>query len=157
MELAKQAGLVPEKAEFLEYHVHAHLDVFFNGEPVTVPAGIGIDTDDPAVVSDSQGVGLTHECDKPCISPLHTHATDGVMHTETLTPKPNHLGQFFTEWNVRLDRSCVGDYCDPKTSIAIYVNGEEYDGDPGEIELSDMKEIAVVIGSAPDSIPAEFP
>jgi hypothetical protein len=157
MELTRKAGLVPERAEFLQYHVHAHLDVFFNGEPVTVPAGIGIDTTNPAVVSDEQGVGLTRECDRPCISPLHTHAEDGVLHTETKTPQPNSLGQFFIEWNVRLDSSCVGEFCDPETTIAIYVDGEVNEGDPREIELSDGREIAVVIGSAPDSIPSEFP
>src|SRR3954469_15287553 len=43
MELTCAAGLVPEKAEFLQYHVHAHLDVFVDGRPVLVPAGIGID------------------------------------------------------------------------------------------------------------------
>jgi hypothetical protein len=157
MALTLKAGLVPERAEFLQYHVHAHLDVFFNGERVTVLAGIGIDTTNPAVVSDEQGVGLKRECDKPCISPLHTHATDGVLHTETKTPQPNNLGQFFVEWDVRLDSSCVGEFCDPETSIAIYVDGEAYDGDPREIELSDGKEIAIVIGSAPDEIPSEFP
>jgi hypothetical protein len=156
MQLTRKAGLVPERAEFLQYHVHAHLDVFFNGDPVTVPGGIGIDTRNPAVVSDPQGVGLTRECDKPCISPLHTHGTDGVLHTETKTPDPNNLGQFFTEWDVRLDSSCVGDFCDPETSIAIYVDGDVYEGDPREIELSDLREIAVVIGSSPDTIPSEF-
>jgi hypothetical protein len=157
MELARKAGLVPERAEFLEYHVHAHLDVFFDGDPVTVPAGIGIDTGNPAVVSDAQGVGLTRKCDRPCISPLHTHETDGVLHTETKTPAPNNLGQFFAEWDVRLSSSCVGDYCEPETSIAIYIDGEEYDGDPRKIELSDGREIAVVIGSPPDAIPSVFP
>jgi hypothetical protein len=157
MALTVKAGLVPERAEFLQYHVHAHLDVFFNGDRVTVPAGIGIDTTNPAVVSDELGVGLKGECDEPCISPLHTHATDGVLHTETKTPQPNSLGQFFIEWDIRLDSSCVGEFCDPETSVAIYVDGEAYDGDPREIELSDGKEIAVVIGSAPDEIPSEFP
>jgi hypothetical protein len=157
MELTRNAGLVPERAEFLQYHVHAHLDVFFNGEPVTVPAGIGIDTTNPAVISDEQGAGLKRECDKPCIAPLHTHATDGVLHTETKTPQPNTLGQFFIEWDVRLDSSCVGEFCDPETTIAIYVDGEVNEGDPREIELSDGREIAVVIGSAPAEIPSEFP
>ena len=157
MELTREAGLVPERAEFLEYHVHAHLDVFFNGDPVVVPGGIGIDTTNPAIVSDEQGVGLTRECEKPCISPLHTHATDGVLHTETRTPQPNNLGQFFIEWDVLLDSSCVGEYCDPETSIAIYVDGDVHEGDPREIELSDGREIAIVIGSAPDEIPSEFP
>jgi hypothetical protein len=157
MALTLQAGLVPERAEFLQYHVHAHLDVFFNGESVTVPAGIGIDTTNPTVISDDRGVGLEGECKKPCISPLHTHGTDGVLHTETKTPQPNTLGQFLIEWDVRLDSSCVGEFCDPETSIAIYVDGDVNEGDPREIELSDGREIAIVIGSAPDEIPAEFP
>jgi hypothetical protein len=152
MALTVKAGLVPERAEFLQYHVHAHLDVFFNGEPVTVPAGIGIDTANPAVISDDRGVGLRHECAKPCISPLHTHATDGVLHTETKTPQPNSLGQFFIEWDVVLEPGRVGDYSDVK----FYVDGEAYDGDPREMELSDGREIAIVIGSAPDEIPSEF-
>jgi len=156
MELTRKAGLVPERAEFLQYHVHAHLDVFFNGDPVTVPAGIGIDTTNPAVISDEQGVGLTRDCDEPCISPLHTHATDGVLHTETKTPEPNSLGQFFVQWNVPFDSSCVGDYCAPDTPIGIYVDGDSYDGDPREIELSDGREIAIVIGTPPDPIPADF-
>jgi hypothetical protein len=153
MELTRKAGLVPERAEFLQYHVHAHLDVFFNGERVTVPAGIGIDTTNPAVISDAQGVGLQRECDKPCISPLHTHATDGVLHTETKTPQPNNLGQFFMEWDVELGPGRVGEYSDVK----VYVDGQKFDDDPREIELSDRREIAIVIGSAPDEIPAEFP
>jgi hypothetical protein len=157
MELTRKAGLTPERAEFLEYHVHAHLDVFFNGERVVVPAGIGINTKDPAVESDSTGVGLVHECDQPCISPLHTHATDGVLHTETKTPAPNNLGQFFIEWDVDLSSGRVGGYSDTKTALAFYVNGEAFEGDPRKIELSDGKEIAIVIGSAPDEIPSEFP
>ncbi len=157
MELTRKAGLTPERAEFLQYHVHAHLDVFFNGDPVVVPAGLGIDTNNPAVQADSNGVGLLRVCDRPCISPLHTHATDGVLHTETKTVQPNQLGQFFVEWDVRLDPDCVGDYCKPKTDIAIYVDGERFTGDPRDIELSDRREIAVVIGTPPDSIPAEFP
>jgi hypothetical protein len=152
MELTRKAGLVPEPAEFLQYHVHAHLDVFVDGQKVTVPAGIGIDTSNPAVVSDAQGVGLTRECDKPCISPLHTHAEDGVLHTETKTPQPNTLGQFFIEWDVVLEPGRVGEY----TDVKVYVDGNELDGDPREIELSDLREIAIVIGSAPDEIPSEF-
>jgi hypothetical protein len=153
MELTRKAGLVPERAEFLQYHVHAHLDVLVDGERVTVPAGIGIDTSNPAVVSDDQGVGLLRECEEPCISPLHTHAEDGILHTETKTPAPNTLGQFFTEWDVALEPGRVGDY----SEVKFYVDGEAYDADPREIELSDGREIAIVIGTPPDEIPSEFP
>src|SRR5215211_6968061 len=52
MELTCAAGLVPEQAEFLQYHVHAHLDVFVDGKSVLVPAGIGIDLDNPDTIAD---------------------------------------------------------------------------------------------------------
>jgi hypothetical protein len=71
--------------------------------------------------------------------------------------QPNRLGQFFTEWAVRLTPNCVGGYCKPEAPIAIYVDGQAYEGDPRDIELSDGKEIAIVIGTPPDSIPSEFP
>jgi hypothetical protein len=163
MALTCEAGLVPEKAEFLQYHVHAHLDVFVNGRPLFVPAGIGIDTDNPAVRADTGpnglviGAGLTEECDEPCISPLHTHQLDGVLHTETKTPSPNRLGQFFTQWAVRLDAKCVGGYCRPSVPIKVYVDGKVETGDPTRIELSNLREIAIVIGTPPASIPSAFP
>src|SRR4029453_18898253 len=53
-----KAGLVPEQAEFLQYHVPDHLDVFVNGGPVLVPAGIGIDVDNPGVKSEKNSSGM---------------------------------------------------------------------------------------------------
>src|SRR5687767_632548 len=41
MELTIAAGLTPERAESLAYHVHSGLLVFKDGESVAVPAGIG--------------------------------------------------------------------------------------------------------------------
>jgi len=97
MGLARAAGLEPLTIESLEYHVHAHLDVFMDGRPVLVPAGIGIDIEDPAVkrFDDPAGVGyggIEEPCEDPCISPLHTHDPDGVIHTESPTPTPNTIG-----------------------------------------------------------------
>ena len=57
----------------------------------------------------------------PCISPLHTHFVDGVLHTELKENQFNTLGEFFTEWDVRLNRRCVGGYCKPAAAITIYV------------------------------------
>ena len=152
------AGLTPEVKESLTYHVHAHLDVFVNGKPIVVPAGIGINIDDPGVHKFNDGpdgsasYGGIEGCDQPCISPLHTHDTSGIVHTESSTPEPNTLGEFFTEWGVRLSRSCVEDFCNPKP-VAFYVDGKRYAQDPTAIELTDHKEIAVVIGVAPPVIP----
>jgi hypothetical protein len=151
------AGLEPERKEFLIHHVHAHLDVFVDGDPVAVPAGIGINIDDPEVrrfkdPDGAVGYGGIKQCRKPCISPLHTHDDTGIIHTESAAPEPNTLGQFFTEWAVRLNESCVGEYCRPKR-IAFYVNGKPYGRDPRAIELTDGKEIAIVIGTPPAQIP----
>jgi hypothetical protein len=159
MGLSRAAGLQPEAKEIFVNHVHAHLDVFVNGAPIVVPAGIGIAIEDPGVrrfdePDGSVGYGGITQCGAPCISPLHTHGVDGILHTESGTLEPNHLGQFFIEWGVALTATCVGDYCSPETPIAFYVNGEAFTGDPTTIELADRAEIAIVIGTPPAVIPA---
>jgi hypothetical protein len=159
MALARAAGLVPEVNEHLEYHVHSHLDVFVSGKRVRVPAGIGINIADRAVKSGPMPDGSTAyggivRCKHVCISPLHTHDDSGVLHTETTKPVPNRLGQFFTEWNVRLTRTCVAAYC---KRVAFYVNGHRYRGDPRAILLADLTEIAIVVGNPPPKIPSRFP
>jgi hypothetical protein len=163
MSLTRKAGLTPETHEFVFLHVHSHLDVFLNGKKVVVPAGIGIDTHAPAVrrFKAPDGTvgygGISPPCAKPCISPLHTHFDDGVLHTEAKKDQFNRLGQFFTEWDVRLDGKCVGSFCRPGKKIAIYVDGKRFSGDPRSIKLEDKREVAVVIGKPPARIPSSFP
>jgi hypothetical protein len=159
MARARAAGLVPETAERLQYHVHSHLDVFVDGDQVTVPAGLGIDITNPAVhtipVNGQNEYGaIDPPCDKACISPLHTHAVSGILHTESATRRDNTLGQLFIEWNVRLDANCVNTYCKPAKTIAVYVDGKAFTGDPATIELSNHKEIAIVIGTPPANVPS---
>ena len=77
----------------------------------------------------------------------------GIIHTESATPEPNTLGQLFVEWGVRLSETCVGEYCSPATTIAVYVDGEPVTGDPNAILLTDQREIAIVIGTPPAQIP----
>lgn len=158
MELAVQAGLKPQPKEYKINHVHAHLDVFVDGKPLTVASGIGINTSDPAVrrfddPDGSVGYGGIQLCNQPCISPLHTHDVTGILHTESADPKGNTLGEFFIEWGVLLDTSCVATFCSPATKIAIYVDGEPFTGDPRAIELKNEREIAIVIGTPPPNIP----
>jgi len=159
LELVSAAGLVPETAESLEYHVHAHLDVFVNGRHQTVPAGVGIVTTDPAVHTgtiDGQPAygGISVPCAQPSISPLQTHAVTGILHTESATRVDNTLGQFFTEWDVPLTAQCVATYCTPQTRIAIFVNGRRQRfAAAARIALSNHKEIALVIGRPPSRIP----
>jgi hypothetical protein len=162
LKLVRRAGLRPGKHEFLLVHRHAHLDVVVNGQRVEVPGGIGIQIHDPGVKSDKSPDGTPvyggiKECRRPCISPLHTHSDDGVLHTESSESRPNRLGQLFVEWNVRLTPSCVGGFCKPAARIRVYVDGAAYAGDPRQIALTDGKEIAIVIGTPPATIPSKFP
>jgi hypothetical protein len=159
LRLARAAGLKPERRELFVNHVHAHLDVFVNGKPIRVPAGIGINIRDPAVkVFDlpdgSKAYGGISLCKTPCISPLHTHDDGGVLHTESASKVPNSLGQFFTEWGVALTPTCVGAYCH-LTRTHVYVDGKPFAGDPRSILLTDHKEIAIVIGTPPKKIPSK--
>jgi hypothetical protein len=161
MALAAKAGLVPEDAEQLQYHVHSHLDVFVDGTHITVPAGLGIDITNPGVHTFVEGGvksygGIAVPCDKACISPLHTHDISGVLHTESATHKDNTLGQLFIEWNVRLTSTCFGNDCAPTKPVAFYVDGAKFTGDPTTIALSNLKEIAIVVGTPPAQIPNSF-
>lgn len=94
-DLVKAAHLDQLSSEGSFEHIHQHLDVFYNGKPVTVPAYIGIDP-----------LGNF-------ISPLHTHTDDGVLHIESPTNAVITLGQFFIEWDV------------PLTGATAYVAGQK--------------------------------
>jgi hypothetical protein len=154
MALAAQAGLEPTQQEHLDTHTHSHLDVFVDGEALVVPAGIGVDIQAPTGIDKRKTLdGTATEyyvtlCFAPCLSPLHTHDPSGVIHTESKDPdqQPYTLAQFFTEWGVRLDDQCIGEFCKSDTSIAINHDGKKYDGNPAEIELKTHLEIAIVIG-----------
>lgn len=91
----KNAGLQVMPTEALTYHVHSHLDVFVNGQAVTVPGLIGIDPNGRF------------------ISPLHTHSTDGILHIEAPAKTDFKLSQAMTEWGVALD------------GFTAYVNGKQ--------------------------------
>jgi len=132
------AGLPALSQEQLAYHIHAHLDIIVDGKSEPVPAEIGIDAQ-------------AH-----FISPVHTHDATGVIHVESSDRRIFTLGQFFTEWGVLLNQSCVGGYCSPQTPIGVYVDGHQFSGDPSTIELKAHEEIALVIGTPPGKIPDHF-
>ena len=158
LERTVEAGLQAANQEYMTNHVHAHLDVFVDGEPILVPPGIGINIEDPEVRKFDLPDGTISysgivRCAQPCISPLHTHDETGILHTESSDMESYTLGQFFTEWGVELSETCVGEHCAP-TPIAVYIGGELYEGDPRAIELTDQKVIVIVVGTPPEVIPS---
>jgi hypothetical protein len=124
--------------ELLDYHVHAHLDVFVDGQPQPVAQYIGIDL--------TRGV----------LSSLHTHDTSGIIHIEAGKPVDLTVGQFFDEWNVRLTDDCVGAYCQAERPWKFVVNGADASGEPRAIVLHAHDELALVIGNPPASVPSSF-
>ena len=132
------AGLPLYTQEKTLVHYHAHLDVSVDGQPVQVPADIGI----------------AFENGQPtAISPLHTHDTSGVIHVEAGENAKFTLGQLFTEWGLRLDQECIGGMCQKDgKELRYFVNGVAYDGDPVEIPIREHEEIAILYGK-PDQLP----
>jgi hypothetical protein len=121
-------------------HFHAHLDVFVNGQPVTVPASIGIAAQD-------------------AISSMHTHDASGIIHIESPNARTFTLGQLFTEWQVPLSTTCVNGICNTSgTSWQFSVNGHTFTCDPTTISLTAHQEIAASYGVAPaGGLPASYP
>ncbi|MGZ4124170.1 MAG: hypothetical protein ACXVQU_01270 [Actinomycetota bacterium] len=114
----------------LALHWHAHLDLFVNGQKVTVPADVGFDSQAAAS--------------------LHTHDQTGVVHMETnQTSGQFTLGEFFDVWGVRLTSTCIGGYCNNGNDvIRAYVDGRQVTGDPRAIQLKDQEEVVLTYGTA---------
>ena len=126
--------LDPLAQEALAFHIHQHLEVYVNGERVTVPPSIGI-------------LGSSF------ITELHTHQTDGVIHVESAQNRPYTLGQFFGEWSVRLSGSCLGRYCG---QLHWWLNGRPQTGDAAALVLKAHQEIVVAAGKPPTRIPSSY-
>jgi hypothetical protein len=126
-----KAGLEALSAEGTVLHIHQHLDITVNGQDTTIPANIGV------------GSGF--------ISPLHTHDTTGIVHVESPVQKDFTLGQLFTEWGVRLDSSCVANYCsNSENKLIVGVNGEPIQN-PEQHVLKEHDQIHIWYGPATEN------
>jgi hypothetical protein len=74
--------------EHFKTHIHAHLDIFINGEAYPVPSNIGI-------------------IPNQCIYWLHTHDDTGVIHIESPEDRTFTLGEFFDIWGEKLSNSQI--------------------------------------------------
>ncbi|MFZ1997212.1 MAG: hypothetical protein WAU75_24060 [Solirubrobacteraceae bacterium] len=134
----KVDGITCGPTEQLVYHIHAHLAVFRDGQPYTLPAGVGIpgsqavDTAKGPIASGGS-----------CIYWLHTHTTDGVIHIESPTKAIYTLGKFFDEWHQPLTGSRVGTLSGP---IMAFVNGKPWKKSPRDIPLLPHEDIQLEIG-----------
>ncbi len=126
-------GLPPNGDE--SYHIHAHLAIFVDGKPVTVPANVAI----------SAAAGIE--------APMHTHDTSGVIHIEAgQSSDAQTLGAFFDLWGVTFSADQIGSYHNVGSStVQVYVNGHHI-SDPARYVLRPHDDIVVGYGT-----PGSFP
>jgi hypothetical protein len=146
-----QAHLAPIVGALVR-HDHVHLDVIVNGKPVKIPAGVGLVQ--PAPGQSCHGSVPTGDCRAGGLvtflvaaAPVHTHSASGIIHIESDRAGRFTLGQFFDLWGVRLTSDCVGAYCaGGGNELRVYVDGRRAAGDPRDVALTSLQEIAVVYG-----------
>jgi hypothetical protein len=77
-------------------HVHPILQIFINGENVTIPGGIGIPPG------------------HACLEPIHTHDSTGTIHIESPDTTTQYtLGEFFQIWSATYSTVTVGGTAHP--------------------------------------------
>jgi len=129
------------------FHIHAHLTVFVSGSPRQIPAGIGI----PGAQAQNTPQG-TFISSGRCFYWLHTHAADGIIHTESPIQRTFTLGNFFNIWGQPLGPGQVGP---AKGHVTVIYNGKAYHGNPRDIPIAKHAQIQLQVGTplvAPESI-----
>ena len=132
-------GIQCAPLEQLAYHIHAHLQVYVNGQPRALPAAIGL----LGPVAQQTPLGPFYGAQQ-CYYWLHTHTYDGVIHIESPTQRVYTLGNFFNEWRQPLSASRVASASGPVTA---FVNGKRWTSSLTSIPLLPHAVIQLDVGS----------
>ncbi len=133
-------GIACGSLEQLAYHIHQHLTLYRNGQPVPVPSEIGI----PGRENNAQ-----------CFYWIHVHNfTPDMIHVESPVRKTFHLGNFFDIWHAtRNDAAPTGDqYVQELVAAArhhevtVFLNGKRWRGSYRTVPLRDHGVITVEVG-----------
>lgn len=108
MRTTREVALTCDKEMANGFHIHPILEIVANGKKVEVPADIG--------------VGPT------CMTALHTHTPDGIIHVESPEIRDFTLGDFFAVWNQPFSKDEILTYkANAMHRVRITVNGVEVD------------------------------
>jgi hypothetical protein len=143
-------GIQCSTGEQVLFHIHAHLTIFVDGAARQVPAGIGIPNAQAEKTPVGEYVGSGN-----CFYWLHTHAADGIIHTESPVQRVYTLGNFFEIWGQPLSPTQVGP---ARGTVTALYDSQRYVGDPRNIPLTAHAQIQLEVGRplvAPQVI--EFP
>jgi len=128
-------GIEGSSREMLRVHIHAHLSLFFNGQQIAIPCGIGIVK--PFRISNGfVGVGSGFYW-------LHTHDATGIIHIESPDSRSYTLGNFFDIWGEPLSARGVAGL---DGTVCAFVDGKAYSGDPRAITLAAHTQITLEVG-----------
>jgi hypothetical protein len=142
-------GISSSEDEQLAFHIHAHLQIYVDGQQRALPPGVGIvpplqvqaTPDGPFVVG---GAGIYW---------LRTHDASGVIHIESPVQRDFTLGEVFDLWGQPLGPQQVGPARGPVTAL---VNGVAVIGDPREIVLDAHDVIQLDVGAVVPFQPYRF-
>jgi hypothetical protein len=131
-------GIKCPQNEQLAYHIHAHLQVYVDGQPRQIPGGIGI----IQPVAQPTRLGPLYAATQ-CYYWLHTHTADGIIHIESPTSTIYTLEEFFDEWRQPLSSNQVASAHGPVTAL---VNGRRWTKSPRQIRLAPHAVIQLEVG-----------
>jgi hypothetical protein len=143
-------SITADPVERVVFHIHAHLEIYVNGQQRAVPGGVGIV---PPYQIQQSPVG-------PFITGgtafywLHTHDRTGVIHIESPVPRVYTLGEFFDIWGQPLGTAQVGP---ARGAVTALVNGTRFTGRPGNIPLHAHDVIQLAVGPVVSFHPFAFP
>ena len=131
-------GIKCQTSEQVLFHIHSHLTIFVNGLPRQVPAGVGI----PGARAQNTPRG-PFISSGTCFYWLHTHAADGIIHTESPVHRTFTLGNFFNVWGQPLGPGQVGP---ARGHVTAIYNGRAYQGNPRDIPLNAHAQVQLEVG-----------
>ena len=101
---SREATLLCTTDMATRYHIHPQLRIVIDGNDQVIPANIGIRPE--------------------CMTSIHTHTADGIIHVESPVAKDFTLGDFFAVWGKPFDQTHILDRTtDTARSIVVTVNG----------------------------------
>jgi hypothetical protein len=105
------------------FHIHPILEIVANGENVPVPTNIGVQ--------------------QTCMTALHTHTPDGVIHVESPEKRDYTLADFFAVWKQPFSKDeILGFKADDTHRVRITVDGVEVNSFENTV-LKDKERIVI--------------
>lgn len=122
-------GVYCDQLEQTFYHIHAHVTIYINGQPVSVPQGVGIATD------------------QSCLYWLHTHDSSGVIHIEAPKKVSPTLGNFLDIWGQKFQQQGFHNELALSSGWTVYVNGKQVNSNFNQLVLQPHMVITIAYNS----------